>query len=326
MLPALAALCLCALLIASAAALHSLRSPLAPARSDLSLPKGFTLKQTARLLEKEGIIRSAPAFRLLGRWRGDAGRIQAGEYLFERPASSLEVMDRLVVGDVRRHPLTLPEGLRLTQIAAAFEALELAETRELLALAEEPAFLERLGIEAKSLEGYLFPDTYHFVRGTRPETLLETLAREMERRLSPQLLEEARKHGLNRHRLLTLASIIQKEAGNEEEMPLISAVFHNRLRKGMRLQTDPTVIYGIEDFDGNLTRKHLATPGPYNSYRNPGLPPGPIASPGLAAIRAAARPAEVDYLYFVSRGDGTHAFSRTLEEHNAKVRQFQLRR
>jgi UPF0755 protein len=143
------------------------------------------------------------------------------------------------------------------------------------------------------------------------------------RQLTPELLAAARARGLDRHALVTLASIVQKEAGNDEEMPVIAAVFHNRLRKGMLLQADPTVIYGIAGFDGNLTRRHLQTPTPYNTYTRGGLPPGPIASPGLAALRAAAEPAASSALYFVARGDGRHEFNVTLEAHNRAVNRFQ---
>ncbi len=149
---------------------------------------------------------------------------------------------------------------------------------------------------------------------------------QLKKHLSPAILVKADELGLDRHELLTLASIIQKEAGNVMEMPLISAVFHNRLKRGIALQADPTVIYGIADFDGNLTRKHLETPTPYNTYRKRGLPPGPIASPGQFALRAAVNPADTKSLYFVAKGDGTHEFSATLKEHNRAVRRYQLRR
>jgi UPF0755 protein len=181
-----------------------------------------------------------------------------------------------------------------------------------------------LGIEAASLEGYLFPETYRFTPGIAETELIRMMVQQLLQRLDKQLLGAAQKQDLDRHQLLTLASIIEKETGLADEMPVISSVFHNRLQRNMPLQTDPTVIYGIADFDGNLTRNHLTTPTPYNTYRFRGLPPGPIASPGLAALQAAARPAETDYLYFVSRGDGRHVFSRTLREHNQAVRRFQL--
>jgi UPF0755 protein len=156
--------------------------------------------------------------------------------------------------------------------------------------------------------------------------LLRAMVEQLNQHLAPAMLARAEALGMNRHELLTLASIIQKEAGNVMEMPLISAVFHNRLKRGIALQADPTVIYGIADFNGNLTRKHLETPTPYNTYRKRGLPPGPIASPGLFALRAAANPATSDDLFFVARGDGTHEFSATLKEHNQAVRRYQLRR
>jgi len=172
----------------------------------------------------------------------------------------------------------------------------------------------------------LFPETYLFTPGIDETRLFTMMVKQLQQKLSPELLKKAKKLNLDQHQLLTLASIIERETGDAEEMPLISSVFHNRLRKGIQLQTDPTVIYGIKDFDGNLTRKHLQTPTPYNTYIIRGLPPGPIASPGLSALQAAAVPAETKYLYFVSRGDGSHEFSATLKEHNQAVRKYQLNR
>ncbi|MEZ4483867.1 MAG: endolytic transglycosylase MltG [Syntrophotaleaceae bacterium] len=183
-----------------------------------------------------------------------------------------------------------------------------------------------MGIKAASLEGYLFHRAYTFDSRTDSRQLIKAMADQCLSEMTPALLAKAKEQGLNRHQLLTLASIIQKEAGDNSEMPLISAVFHNRLRRGIALQADPTVIYGIENFDGNLTRRHLQEITPYNTYRVPGLPPGPIASPGRAALQAAANPAAVNYLYFVARGDGSHQFSNTLREHNAAVRRYQLKR
>ncbi len=266
------------------------------------------------------------SLKLLAKLNRLGGRIQSGTYRFSDAASPATVLARLVAGDVEKASLTIPEGFSLTQIVERIAALGLADRQKLLALAYDPEFLKALKIQADSLEGYLFPETYLFTPGVDEATLLRMMVEEFRDSLSAELLNKAEKLQLNRHQLVTLASIIEKETGKTTEMPLISAVFHNRLRLGMPLQTDPTVIYGIADFDGNLTRKHLVTPSPYNSYLRKGLPPGPIASPGLAALHAAAAPAESEYLYFVSRGDGSHQFSRTLKEHNQAVRQYQLNR
>jgi UPF0755 protein len=181
-----------------------------------------------------------------------------------------------------------------------------------------------MGIQAESLEGYLFPDTYYFPRNTPIDRIIQTMLDRFNTVFTPAWADRARGIGLSRHQVVTLASIIEKETGAAGERPLIASVFHNRLARGMRLQSDPTVIYGIEDFDGNLTRAHLETPTPYNTYQVAGLPPGPIASPGRAALEAALFPEETDYLYFVARGDGTHQFSTRLDEHNEAVRRYQL--
>ncbi len=292
----------------------------------ITVPNGAPLTQVAQQLEAAAVIADADKFQLLARLRGDSRRPQAGEYGFAEPATPGTVLDRLIAGDVQHRRFTIPEGLNLQQIAQRLEIEGIAPAAEIVQLAKSAKLLASLGIEASSLEGYLFPETYQFVSGIRPTTLLRAMVAQFRNNLSPEILAAAEEQGLSLHQLVTLASIIQKEAGNEAEMPIISAVFHNRLRRGIPLQADPTVIYGIENFDGNLTRRHLATPTPYNTYRIAGLPPGPITNPGLAALRAAAFPAEADFLYFVARGDGTHQFSATLREHNKAVQRYQLHR
>lgn len=290
------------------------------------IPTGASLAGVAARLETEGVIASAFEFKVLSRLRGNARHIKAGEYDFREPSAPGTVLDRLIAGDVRRLKFTVPEGLSLAEIAAKLEAEGHGDKTAFLSLALDPVFISTLGLDIPTLEGYLFPETYTLESGTSEDRLIKAMVEQFRTRLAPELKDAAAERGLDPHQLVTLASIIQKEAGNEEEMPLISAVFHNRLQRRMPLQADPTVIYGIADFDGNLTREHLNTPTPYNTYRMRGLPPGPIASPGEEALRAAAMPAAVDYLYFVSRGDGTHVFTGTLKEHNRMVRRYQLRR
>ena len=290
------------------------------------LKPGTSLSQVAAELEIFGVLKTSLSLKLLAKLNRLGGRIQSGTYRFSEAASPETVLARLISGDVEKASLTIPEGFSLAQIVDRMAALGYADRQKLLDLAYDPAFIKSLKINADSLEGYLFPETYLFTPGVDESALLRMLVEEFRDNISAELLEKAENLQLNLHQLVTLASIIEKETGKTAEMPLISAVFHNRLRLGIPLQTDPTVIYGIENFDGNLTRKHLVTPTPYNSYLRKGLPPGPIASPGLAALRAAAAPADSDYLYFVSRGDGSHQFSRTLSEHNQAVRQYQLNR
>jgi len=303
------------------------RSPVTPpAPLTVIVESGRSFGSVAVELEEKGVVSNASALKVLVRFRGDAQRVQAGEYDFEEAATPQEVLDRLVTGDVRRYRFTVPEGLTVREIARKLEEEGFSNPAAFQRLAFSEELAKRFGFEGGTLEGYLFPETYSLPAKISAESLLETMVDEFRRRISNDVIEAGRRRGLTLHQLVTLASIIQKEAGNLEEMPLISAVFHNRLKRGMPLQADPTVIYGIEDFDGNLTRKDLRTLTPYNTYRIKGLPPGPIANPGEVALAAAAFPADTDYLYFVARGDGTHVFSRSLTEHNAMVRRYQLKR
>jgi UPF0755 protein len=299
----------------------------APAAPQLvEIKSGSSFSHVAGQLEQSGIIKDARRFTLLARWRKATGQIHAGEYLFETSAKPDDILARLVAGDIRMLQVTIPEGFNLQEIATRLDKTAIGSSEEFLALCNDADFLSDLSLETASLEGYLFPETYTYTSSTTPKQILAAMVAQLRSQLTPELLERAAALNLNPHQLLTLASIIQKEAGNVTEMPLISAVFHNRLKLEIPLQADPTVIYGIADFDGNLTRKHLETPTPYNTYRTRGLPPGPIASPGRFALQAAANPAASKDLYFVSRGDGTHEFSATLKDHNRAVQRYQIRR
>lgn len=301
--------------------------PIAPPDPVLiEIESGTSLSQVARQLEQKGVVRSANALKLLARLRNQGSAIHAGRYRFADPADPAEILARLVSGDVEQVSLTIPEGFNLLQIADRIDQEHLGDGKEFLRLCSDPQFIASLVIKADTLEGYLFPETYRFTPGTSERDLVRMMVQHQLARIDTKLLNDAKKLGLDRHQLLTLASIIEKETGQTAEMPIISSVFHNRLRKRIPLQTDPTVIYGIENFDGNLTRKHLRTATPYNTYIIRGLPPGPIASPGLSALQAAAHPADTKYLYFVSKGDGHHEFSTTLQDHNRAVRRYQLKR
>lgn len=288
------------------------------------IPAGSALPQVATLLAQAGVVGDADRFAQFVRWRDAAQKIKAGEYEFTKPATPVEILDRLLAGDVLKVRITIPEGFALQQIATRVAEAGIGSAEQFRRLVTDPAYARKFGIEAATLEGYLFPETYIVTSTTTPEELVRAMVYQFDRHLKPELLAAARARGLTRHQLVTLASIVQKEAGSEEEMPLIAGVFHNRLRKRMRLQADPTVIYGIRDFNGNLTRRDLTTPTPYNTYTRGGLPPGPIASPGLAALRAAAMPATTQALYFVANGHGRHEFNVTLEAHNRAVRRYQL--
>jgi len=201
----------------------------------------------------------------------------------------------------------------------------IAPAEKFLALAADPGLAQRLGVTATGLEGYCFPDTYAFIKNTPPETVLRTMVSRFHRVFAAERAAagDPSRLGLTDHEVVILASIVEKETARPDERPLIAGTFLNRLHRGIPLASDPTVIYGIPHFNGNLTRSDLESPTPYNTYVRAGLPSGPIANPGRAALRAALDPAPVDYLYFVSRNDGSHQFSRTLEEHNRAVREFQ---
>ena len=291
-----------------------------------TIPTGQGLKQTARVLKQENLITDALRFTVWVRLKKQDKRLKAGEYFFSTSMTPNEILAQLVQGRVHLYRVTVPEGFNLVQIAKAVAAAGLAPEADFLTATRDPQTISELGIDADTLEGYLFPDTYYFPSGLDSKTIIATMVKQFRVAFKPEWTVRAKELGMSVHAVVTLASIIEKETGAPEERPLISSVFHNRLKKGMRLETDPTVIYGIADFDGNIKRRHLETYTPYNTYKIKGLPPGPIASPGAAALEAALYPAQSDYLYFVSKKDGTHQFSATIKAHNAAVRKYQLRK
>jgi UPF0755 protein len=280
-----------------------------------------------RRLAEAGIVRDPTTFRIAV-WLRDAGRrLQAGEYRFDRPMTPAEVVDKIVRGDVYLRPITFREGLTIRQMAALFEDKGFGAAESFITAAANADRIRSLDPQASDLEGYLFPDTYTLPRRITAEQLTARMVAQFEKALSPELRARAQAQGLSVRELVTLASLIEKETGRPEERPLVAAVYWNRLKIGMGLQCDPTVIYALERagrYDGNITREDLQFDSPYNTYRYAGLPPGPIAAPGLASLEAAANPADVPYLFFVSRNDGSHAFATTLEEHNRNVRQYQI--
>jgi UPF0755 protein len=237
----------------------------------------------------------------------------------------VQLLETLRKGFVILHPVTIPEGFTRDQIADVLAAKGLADKKRFLGLTEDKALLRQYGITGPSLEGYLFPDTYHFSRGTPTLAVLDTMVKRFKQVVGP-LMEKTQGAGMTFEQVVTLASIVEKETGRPEERPLIASVFLNRLRLGMRLESDPTVIYGIENFDGDLKKKDLTEKTPYNTYVIYGLTPGPIANPGIESIKAVVDPARTDYLYFVSRNDGSHHFSKTLAEHNRAVEIYQKRK
>ena len=292
----------------------------------IDFPAGTPLSALANLLEQRRVVRSSVEFRLYARLRGAARRIKAGEYEFSTALRPDAVLSKLVRGEVLLHQVTFPEGVTTEDIAALLAAQGLANADQVVAVAAEPDFAKDLGLSAPTLEGYLFPDTYRFARHLPVAIILQTMVGRFLQHFGAAQEEQARRLGLTRHQVVMLASVVEKETGSALERSLIAGVFLNRLRRGIPLQSDPTVIYGIPNFDGNLTRAHLMTDTPFNTYTRRGLPAGPICNPGAAALDAVLSPATTSYLYFVGKGDGTHHFSATLPEHNAAVARYQLHR
>ena len=297
-----------------------------PATVRLSIAPGMSIAQTAALLEKNGVIASAGNFRLLARIKKGRGAIKIGIYDFSQAATPPEVLRRLLTGDIVLRRITIPEGFALKEIAARLENLGYGPASEFLRLSRDRDLLKTLDLPGPSLEGYLFPETYFAAIDASPRQLLQMMVKEFRKRVPAELVAAAKSQGLTLPQLVTLASIVQKEARKIEEMPIIASVYHNRLRIRMPLQADPTVIYGIDNFNGNITKADLLRKTPYNTYKIKTLPPGPIASPGADALRATAYPAATNYLYFVAKGDGSHVFSADLVRHNEAVRRYQLRR
>jgi UPF0755 protein len=292
-----------------------------------TVERGATGTRIGQELEEQGIIRDRRLFLLALRFRSDGKSVQAGEYRFAEPLSTVEVLEKLLAGDTYTFPVTIPEGLTLLETAELLAAKDLAETDEIRAVFEDGALVEKLDPDAESLEGYLYPTTYRFPRKVPPAEIARTLVSQFERVFDEPRRAAASKLGIDARQVVTLASVIEKETGLPEERPVIASVFWNRLRIGMPLQSDPTIIYALERsgrFDGNLRRTDLELDSPYNTYRYPGLPPGPIASPGEASIQAVLEPAETRFLYFVSRNDGSHHFSETYSEHVNAVRKYQV--
>ena len=287
---------------------------------------GESLGSIALRLEREGVVRNARAVVWLARWQELAGSLQTGEFRLSPADTPDQILARISEGRVETYEVSLPEGFTLSQIAERLDAAGLVDAAEFTRVARDPETAARLGVEGDTLEGYLFPETYRLPKGMTAEEVAEVLVEQLLviwREIEPK----AKAIDFSMKETVTLASIIEKETGAAKERPIIASVFHNRLRRGMRLETDPTVIYGIPDFDGNLKRRHLEDEtNSYNTYRIFGLPPGPIASPGADALRAVVDPAETDYLYFVSKNDGTHVFSSRYTDHEDAVDRYQRRR
>ncbi len=300
-----------------------------PTPRTVDIPTGSGFFRISEILDDAGLIRKRPYFWVLALGKQSAHQIRAGEYEFSGNLSPAEILKKLVRGEIKDYPVTLPEDLTVRDIAQRLLSFRLIHEQEFMDLATDPAFLASLGIEGESIEGYLFPDTYKFTRSMTTAEIVRIMVRQFWKKVTPELRERAEEMGLSLGEWVTLASIIGRESGNREEKVLISAVFHNRLKRGMKLQSDPTAVYRLEPGDGAskiVRKKDLEADTPHNTYRIRGLPPSPIANPGIDSLRAALYPASVPYLYFVSKNDGSHQFSASLEAHNQAISKYRMNR
>ncbi|RPI49497.1 MAG: endolytic transglycosylase MltG [Acidobacteria bacterium] len=290
-------------------------------------PRSSTRAIAQRLIDA-GVVKDRATFRA-ALWRtGRARSLQAGEFRFDRPMTPTEVIDKIARGDVYQRRITFPEGLTIREMARIYEQQGLGKGAAFVDASRDTSAIRDIDPAAADLEGYLFPETYALPRDATADRLIALMVARFRHLFTPEMQQAAQALELTPRQAVTLASLVEKETALPSERPMVAAVYLNRLKIGMGMQADPTVIYALQKagrYDGNLRRDDLQFDSPYNTYRYSGLPPGPIASPGLASLQATVAPAKVDYLYFVSRNDGSHIFARTLAEHNENVRQYQVR-
>jgi UPF0755 protein len=305
-----------------------LRSPGPPQEGPVvvTIDAGERFADVARKLGRLGLVRHPLPLILWARLTGRDRAIRSGEYAITPPLSPLALLERLTGPPDSRRQVTVPEGLTARQVVGLLAAAGFGSEESFLCVLDDPAFLAAEDLPPSGAEGYLFPDTYEFPRATAQEGILQTMVQRFREVADARFARRAAALGLSEHEAVTLASLVEEEAARPEERRLVAAVFLNRLRRGMPLQSDPTVLYGRTEPSRRIRRADLLRPTPYNTYTRRGLPPTPIANPGKAALEAAVDPAPVDYLYFVARGDGSHEFSTTLAAHNAAVTRYQRHR
>jgi UPF0755 protein len=293
----------------------------------VELPQGSGSVTIGQRLVDAGVVRDVPTFRTALWMSGQGRHLKAGDYRFDRAMTPFQVIDKIARGDVFVITVTFPEGLTIAEMAKIFESHGVGPAAAFVSAAKDASLVHEIDPAAPDLEGYLFPETYALSRHADAAKVIRLMASRFDHVFTPELRQAAQARGLTVRQAVTLASIVEKETAKPEERPLVAAVYTTRLRIGMPLQCDPTVIYALVKrghYNGNIHKEDLAIDSPYNTYRFPGLPPGPIASPGRASLEAAVHPADADYLYFVSRNDGSHEFARTLDEHNRNVHKYQV--
>lgn len=329
LLPAAIAILIVAAVLIVSWTWNQFHSPFHSVQSSTQLVRiepGLTSSEISRKLESGGHVKSARLFLLYLWLTGNTDRIQAGEYLFDRPLSIAEISDKMIRGVVHYYKVTVPEGLDLKETAKRFVDSGFASHEEFEDAVKKTELIRDLDPEATDLEGYLFPDTYFLPRGATALQIVRQMVSNHLRIWDPVRRERVQQTQMTIREIVTLASLIEKETGLDSERPLVSAVFHNRLDRGMKLACDPTVIFAVKlvkPYDGTIHQSDLNLDSPYNTYIYPGLPPGPIASPGQKSVEAALNPEDSDYLYFVSKNDGSHFFSRSYDQHSKAVQKFQ---
>jgi len=293
---------------------------------EVIIPRGLSLKAVSELLAKEGVVQHPVVFQNLLRFTRGSKKVRAGEFRFRVGANLLNTLKVLYLSEPITHSVTVPEGWNVRQIAALLQEKQLARPERFIQLALAPNSAQKYQLSTPHLEGFLYPDTYFFSRLDGEDKILDTMVSRFFQEYNARFKSRIPASGMSLEKVVTLASIVEKETGKASERPLIASVFFNRLKKGMRLQSDPTTIYGIENFNGNITKADLQRWTPYNTYTISGLPPGPIASPGKDAIEAVLNPQTSDYLYFVSDNNGSHFFSKTYKDHLGLVKNYQINR
>lgn len=288
----------------------------------VDIPTGTSFIGATEILHQSGLIKSRLLFYALTVIKNARRQIRAGEYEINTMLSPSQMLDKLIRGEIKYYKVVIPEDLTMWEIADRLYEYKLINKDLFFELARDRAFLESLNIKAESIEGYLFPDTYFLDRSMSTRRIMKTMVDTFWGKITPEMLKKAQEMKWDIHKIVTFASLVGKESGVNAEKPMISAVFHNRLKRGMPLQSDPTSVYDLENFKGKIVRSHLKRKSPYNTYVIKGLPPGPIANPGLSSLRAALFPADVKYLYFVSKNDGTHFFSETFAQHVQAVNHY----
>jgi UPF0755 protein len=318
-------LALAVILLAGSFLFFQLLTPLSGSGKwkEVQIPEGSTYRQGINIIKREGIIESETLFLILGRITMMDRKLRAGYYNLSASLSPWEIFDALKKGQIIQYSVTVPGGSALEDIKVKLKFRGLIDDA-LWQIVYDKEFLKSLNVDAPSLEGYIYPDTYNFSKGMKPEVIFSIMVQKMRDEFGEPLRKKAQEMGMSENSVLTLASIIEKEAFLDSERPVISAVYHNRLKMDMKLQADPTVLYGINRHSRKITYSDLRNDTPYNTYVIKGLPPGPIATPGIKSIKAALYPDKADYLFFVSKNDGTHFFSKTNEEHSAAVALYQL--